>query len=199
MAKRWLRRVAIAGAILFCILAGTVGWLTFRTYHFAAVQPGVLYRCGNRGVAEFSNAVGRLHPHLVISLVDDQERSDPNKPQFEREEQFLSSHHIPLQHIEVPLGGWPTSDQIQQFLDAVQTPANQPVLVHCAQGVRRTGMFVAAYQESGLGYDKQKAIDSIRAFGHSDRDIADIRKFIADYDPASRTVRIERSPTSNEQ
>jgi protein tyrosine/serine phosphatase len=62
------------------------------------------------------------------------------------------------------------------------------VLVHCAQGVRRTGFFVAAYQMSVMGYDQQKAKDSILTFGHSDNTINDIRKFIDGYDAKEQAV-----------
>ena len=60
--------------------------------------------------------------------------------------------------------------------------------MHCAQGVRRTAMMVAAFQESVLGYDKQQARDAILTFGHSDKTVDDIRRFIDAYDPKSRTV-----------
>ena len=92
------------------------------------------------------------------------------------------------QRIAVKLGGWPSSEDIQAFLRTVESPANQPVLLHCAQGVRRTAMFVAAYQESVMGYDQTKAKDAILSFGHSSDTIDDIKRFIDHYDPQSRTV-----------
>jgi protein tyrosine/serine phosphatase len=63
--------------------------------------------------------------------------------------------------------------------------------VHCAQGVRRTGMMVAAYQESVLGYDRERATQEILRFGHSDRSIGDVRRFIDVYDPVKREVTAE--------
>ncbi len=49
-------------------------------------------------------------------------------------------------------------------------------------------MFVAAYQESVLGYDKQRAKDAILSFGHSAKTIDEIKKFIDNYDPRTRTI-----------
>jgi Mn-dependent DtxR family transcriptional regulator len=49
-------------------------------------------------------------------------------------------------------------------------------------------MMVAAFQESVLGYDKQRAKSEILAFGHSENTINDIRRFIDAYDPKSRTI-----------
>jgi hypothetical protein len=59
-------------------------------------------------------------------------------------------------------------------------------------------MFVAAYQESVLGYDRMKAKDAIVTFGHGNRVTDDIRRFIDDYDPATMTMATTRPATSNE-
>lgn len=64
----------------------------------------------------------------------------------------------------------------------------QPMLIHCAQGVRRTGMLVAAYQMTVLGWDKEKTKAAILTFGHSDRTVNDVKKFIDVYDPVTQTV-----------
>ena len=84
--------------------------------------------------------------------------------------------------------GWPTSDDVRRFLSVVSDTQNQPALVHCAQGVRRTGMLVAAYQESVLGWDDKKCREEILTFGHSQRTVGDVQKFIDVYDPATGTV-----------
>jgi len=97
---------------------------------------------------------------------------------------------VKLERIEVKLGGWPDSQDVRRFLAVVGDEKNRPVLVHCAQGVRRTAFFVAAYQQSVMGYDKEKAKAEILTFGHSDNTINDIRRFIDGYDPATRTVRV---------
>ena len=84
--------------------------------------------------------------------------------------------------------GFETGDQIDEFLKIAADPKRQPVLVHCAQGVRRTGMMVAAYQESVLGYDQSKAKAAILSFGHSQRTMSDVTKFIDLYDPKQRSL-----------
>ena len=52
-------------------------------------------------------------------------------------------------------------------------------------------MMVAAYQESVLGYDKEKTKAAILTFGHSDKTINDIKRFIDGYDPKMKTVAIQ--------
>jgi protein tyrosine phosphatase (PTP) superfamily phosphohydrolase (DUF442 family) len=120
--------------------------------------------------------------------VDDSEIADPQKPQFEYEKDVLETKGIKLERIPVQLGGWPKKSDVDRFLQIVNNPENQPVLVHCAQGVRRTGMMVAVYQMAQMGYDKERAKAAILRFGHSDRTANDVRRFIDGYDPATGAV-----------
>jgi len=173
--------VTISAAVAFTV------WLR-GGYHLRTVQEGVLYRDGAKSLSQLSRDIETTHTKTVVSLVDPDEQSDPNKPQFAQEQAAVESHGAKLQRIEVKLGGWPTTDDIRRFIDIVNEKQNQPVLVHCAQGVRRTAMFVAAYQMSVLGYDKQRAKDAIVSFGHSDHTLNDIRHFIDAYDPQARTI-----------
>jgi protein tyrosine/serine phosphatase len=154
----------------------------------------VLFRDGAKSETQFAAALDDSHPKTVVSLVDEKEQNDPTKPVFAAEPKLCEVRGIQLKHIEVKLGGWPDSDNIRQFLEIVNDPHNQPVLVHCAQGVRRTGFFVAAYQESVLGYDKEKAKSAIITFGHPKGVIDDIKRFIDNYDPASRSVPVLSTP-----
>ena len=187
------------GVVLLVALAlgGAYFWhCHVRTYHLATVEPGTLYRDGNQSPCQFQTAVRKAQPRTVVSLVDDNEVADPEKPQFEVEAEFLQDKGIKLERIPVKLGGWPTKADVDRFLQVVNDPANQPVLVHCAQGVRRTGMMVAAFQMSQMGYDKQRAKDSVLRFGHSDRTANDVVRFIDGYDPATGTVPENLMPTS---
>jgi protein tyrosine/serine phosphatase len=163
-------------------------WRTQRAYHLAAVQAGVLYRDGAKSESQLAAALDQVKPRTVVSLVDAGEVADPNKPQFAAEAKECEAHGAKLERIEVKLGGWPSSADVRKFLAVVGEEKNRPVLVHCAQGVRRTGFFVAAYQMSAMGYDKQKAKDAILSFGHSDSTINDIRRFIDGYDAKERAV-----------
>ena len=188
MKRRGLKWLLLLGVLLAGGIGAGIIWQNQHTYHLAAVQQGVLYRDGAKSIRQFSSALDEVHPRTVVSLVDQNEESDPNKPQFGQEAQLCMSRGIQLDRIEVKLGGWPGSDDIRRFLTVVADRQKQPVLVHCAQGVRRTGFFVAAFQMSVLGFDKARAKDAILSFGHSDNTINDIRRFIDDYDPKTQTV-----------
>lgn len=186
----------VSAAILVLLLAGgaLAYFRYFRTYHLLTVQEGVLYRTGNRTIREFENTVRAVRPRTVVCLLDANEMADPAKPQFADGEQYLRDNGITMVHVPVRLGGWPTTDDVRRFLAVVEDPANRPVLVHCAQGVRRTGMFVAAYEQSVLNRDDATVRANIADFGHSQRTIRDVQRFIDVYDGPSRSVTAELAP-----
>jgi len=185
---------------LMFVLGGAGIWFSyFQTYHLATVQDGVLYRDGNHGMREFATAVRNMHIKTVVTLIDDQELNDPDKPQFKLEPVFLSQQGVKQIRIPVKLGGWPSSDDIRKFLAIAADPANRPVLVHCAQGVRRTGMFVAAYQESAMKFGPDQAKNAILSFGHSDHVVDDVKAFIDAYDPVRMTVATTMPAASSDE
>lgn len=171
--------IILASAIL--VAAGWwIFWTYFDTYHLAVVKEGVLYRDGVRTLHQFDLAARKTHVKTIVSLVDDQEIA---KHPFTDELAYCKEHGIDVVRLPVPLGGWPEGPQIAEFLAIANDPARQPVLVHCAQGVRRTGMMVAAYEMSVLKFDKLHATAAINSFGHSERTTGDIKRFIETYDP----------------
>ena len=183
-------RRALIPAVIVLIAAVVLGvwWFSLRTYHFAVVQDGVLYRDGNRGLAEFEHAIRRGKIKSVVMLIDDEELAAHEKPEFAREVEWCRQQGIHIERIPIRLGGWPNGEDVKRFLAFVNERKNQPVLVHCAQGVRRTGMMVAAYQQSVLGWDDQKCKDKVLTFGHSQRTVGDVQKFIDVYNPATGAV-----------
>ncbi|HEX3357207.1 MAG TPA: tyrosine-protein phosphatase [Tepidisphaeraceae bacterium] len=194
------RRSMMLGAIivigLVLVAAGVLVWRQWiETYHLALVQEGVLYRDGNRGLREFATMIRKVKPKTIVCLVDDEEIADPEKPEFKAEMEFAKEQGIEVDRVVVKLGGWPTTEDVRKFLDVASDKNKQPVIVHCAQGVRRTGMMAAAFQESVMGWDRQKTTDAILTFGHSERSIGDVKRFIEVYDPVRREVtqRLEQS------
>jgi len=158
------------------------------------VEKGVLYRDGNRGLREFKTALRKSNARTVIMLNDDQEIQ---KEPFKSEVNLLNDQNIELVRIPVKLGGFPNTDQVRQFLSTINDRSKWPILVHCAQGVRRTGMMVAAYQESVLGFDDAKTKASILPFGRkpTSQTLADVKTFIDDYDGKQR--QLTTMPTGN--
>jgi protein tyrosine/serine phosphatase len=181
------------------VAAGSVGGIFvwkqyFDSYHLATVQDGVLYRDGVRKPRQFERALQRVKPRTIVSLVDDSEIA---REPFVSEVNYCRANGIDLVRIPITLGGWPSGDDVQKFLAIVADPARRPVLVHCAQGVRRTGMMVAAYQETVMGFDRDRAKAALLAFGHSRRTVGDVERFIDVYDPVGRRMN-QALPMSSE-
>ena len=197
---RWLSNIPrgymwIAAIIVALVLGGVWVWTNFfQTYHLATVQPKVLYRGGFRTQREFQTVVGDVKPKTIVCLLDRKERAEEL---FANEDEYCRRSKIGFVSIPVPLGGWPTDQDVKRFFEVVEREKSRPVLVHCAQGVRRTGMMVAAYQMSVMGWDKEKTKKEILTFGHSRRSIGDIEKFIDGYDPVAKTT-ISGMPVSVE-
>lgn len=166
----------VAGVIIF--------WYT-RTYHFREIDPGKLYRDGLRDSREFANACRKGDIRCVISLVSDEEYTSSR---FAPAIDAARARGIKTLRVPIALGGWPTTEDIHQFLSLATDPANQPAIVHCREGVRRTGMLVSAYRISVMGMSKDQAKAALETFGHSRRSIGNIEQFIDLYDPASRSV-----------
>ncbi len=173
--------------LVILVVAAAIGFWIYRsrTYHFREVAKGVLYRDGLRNANEFANACRNGRIRCVISLVSDPEITSPR---FAPAISACQSRGIRTLRIPVALGGWPTTADLHQFFTLVSDSSNQPALVHCREGVRRTGMMVAAYQMSVLGWSKQQTKAAIVTFGHSRRSIGDIEHFIDLYDPAARSI-----------
>jgi protein tyrosine/serine phosphatase len=187
---KWLVLVAV----IVVLIGALYWWAAVQTYHFAVVHDGVLYRDGNRGIREFAHAIRKAKIKTVVALVDDGELASDRKPEFAAEMEWCKRQGVRVERIPIPLGGWPTSEDVRRFCQIVADAQNRPVLVHCAQGVRRTGMMVAAYQQNVLGWDDEKCRGQILTFGHSQRTVGDVQKFIDVYDPKTGTVPSDLPP-----
>src|SRR5438132_373242 len=111
--RRMIPIVIITGCLVL-IAVGFVIWRQrYETYHLAVVQDGVLYRDGNRGPREFATMVRRVKPKTIVSLVDDDEIADREKPEFKAEIEFARQQGIPIERIPVKLGGWPTGEDVR--------------------------------------------------------------------------------------
>jgi hypothetical protein len=86
--------VAAVCIVVAVASAGFAWHYLTATYHLATVQDGVLYRDGARSLHELGVAVEKVKAHTVVSLIDDAEMGDPNKPQFAQERNFLAGRGV---------------------------------------------------------------------------------------------------------
>lgn len=179
----WRNRTFALLAVLVVTAGGFLVWQNFfQTYHFVVVDPGKVYRDGNRSVREFKNALRKSSPRTIVVIIDDEEY---NQPEFVEARNLAANRGMGYHWIKIKAGAYPTPAQVREFLAIATDPSKQPILYHDDEGIRRAGMMMAAYQMSAMGFDRTRAKSSIQAFGHSDRTIKDVVRFIDAYDPAA--------------
>jgi tyrosine-protein phosphatase SIW14 len=58
----------------------------------------------------------------------------------------------------------PSENDIHQFLEIVNDPANQPVFVHCEDGHIRTGVMTAIYRINHEGWTADQAYTEMKKY-----------------------------------
>ncbi len=58
----------------------------------------------------------------------------------------------------------PRTDQVERFLRIISDPANQPVLVHCRNGVDRSGYMVGLFRVEKEGWATDRALREMNRF-----------------------------------
>jgi protein tyrosine/serine phosphatase len=80
------------------------------------------------------------------------------------ESQFAAQRGLRLFSFDLSASRPPTEADVARFLDVLTDPANQPVLVHCKNGVDRTGYMLAMYRMTEQGWSREQALAEMRRF-----------------------------------
>ena len=149
---------------------------------FARVS-SVLYRGGQPGEGDYET-LRRMGIRTIVTL------RVLNLPNEERREHDFRVIHISFKHAH------PETEDVVEFLSIVTDPANQPVFVHCREGVDRTGMMVAIYRMVVQGWSKDQAIDEMKRAGFNEWNVA-IERYLKKLDvEALRTSLAEAGPST---
>lgn len=182
---RWRRGPILAVVGILAALAG--GGLLVRAlrgpYHFAAVEPGVLYRSGQLGTADLERVRASASIQTIVDLCVERRES----PRALEERAFAEEHGIRYVHLPVMASQESLEESTRRFLEVVDDPQNRPVLVHCWLGVKRTGVMVAVYKMEYQNVSNEQAIAELPAFGRDLEDFVDgEREFLAGYTPRAK-------------
>jgi protein tyrosine/serine phosphatase len=109
----------------------------------------------------------------VINLRDDDAREQ--NEEREAKASGLEYFNIPLSNKSAP-----SDAQIEQALKLINTPANQPVFVHCKRGADRTGTIIATYRISHDGWTGERATAEAKHYGMGFWQLG-MKDFISDY------------------
>jgi len=149
---------------------------------FAIPVPGVLSRSGQPTIADFQ-WLQRNGWKSVVDFRQDGEKGDP------LDSKMPGFSDLGLKFLSLPIkdGTTPSDAQADQFLKFAVDPQNQPVHVHCAAGIGRTGIAVALYRYSVQGWSIDKAIQETalytKSINQSQQDW--LRKWAASHSPGS--------------
>ena len=135
-------------------------------YHFAVVDEGKVYRSGQLSQIGFKLICKQYRIKTVVNLI---EESQYRKQWFLKHKSFCNKSGINFVPIPLVIPSPPSqtpSSQIQQFIDICDNSVNYPILVHCKQGVLRTGVVVAIYQKHYHNLDNETIFKNMPRFGH---------------------------------
>ncbi|MCG3128902.1 MAG: hypothetical protein CHACPFDD_03798 [Phycisphaerae bacterium] len=188
---RWWRHQA------WMWLSGLLGSRYDGLYHFEVVRPGVLLRCGQPRVSELR----RIHDAFALRTVI-AARGGTRHPLrgqwFARERDFCQHAGIRFVHMPFTDQAAPPADLFDRFIDLLRQPDSAPALVHCEQGIHRTGVLVAAYRVALERAALSVVLNELHAGGFDPADmkraalLAAFRDWAARHDSAAAFV---RSPT----
>ncbi len=149
-------------------------------YHFRRVDKGKLYRCGKLSQLAFRLITKTHKIKTVINLIEDAEY---NKQWFLQQQSFC--HNNGINYFPIPIHCPPNLNQIQQLIDIFDTIDNYPTLIHCKQGVLRTGLVVAIYQKNYCNMDNETILTRMPNFRHDfhGKRYHFFRQFILNYSP----------------
>ncbi len=146
------RRAALA-ALLASALAG---WGCARlAYNFGTIEPGRIYRSAQP--SPFFLHWLRSGPEIrtLINLRGD-------TPGWESA--FAARHEMRLFVFDLSASRPPTQRDVERFLSILRDQQNYPLLVHCRNGVDRTGYMLALYRVQQAGWDVDRAAREMNRF-----------------------------------
>jgi len=163
----------LAVIVVVCLVGGALGlWhgvLNDRLIpkRWAAIPGHNLYRSGQLSASLVKKTLASHGIKVIVALTGD----EPQNKDQQAENQAAAELGIELRRF--PLDGYGTGD-INQYAGALATileaeRQGQPVLIHCAAGVQRTGGVIAFYR---LLIDKEppaQVVQELRRHGWSPR------------------------------
>ena len=80
------------------------------------------------------------------------------------ESAFAARHGLRLFSFDLSSRRPPSQAEVDRFLRIVTDPENQPVLVHCRNGVDRSGYMLGLYQIEAEGWTPDRALREMNRF-----------------------------------
>ncbi len=178
--KRHLKRTAVGGVVIAALVVSGLS-IFYRYYyipHFSVVQEGAIYRSGQPNARQLQRLRDDYGVRTVVNLRKVAQQNDREGMTFEEERAEVD--RLGLRFIHLPWDGAEHVDPnvVSQWLEIAQDRDNWPILLHCKQGVDRTGLLVAVYRIRVQGWSPQRALDEAVAERMDTESKAHMRDYI---------------------
>jgi protein tyrosine phosphatase (PTP) superfamily phosphohydrolase (DUF442 family) len=137
-----LRRRGIVGGLACVALAGLVGgWMVRQGAQVHALVPGRIYRGPWQNPSELHSLIDRYAIKTIVTLT----AINSDDPKFVAQKRVVDETGVSWRIISMR-GSTATLDQLDEAVDLICDPANQPVFFHCVGGHHRSNLVHAAYR-----------------------------------------------------
>ena len=160
----FIRLIMFLSALLFTSIAFIWRHKT-KPYHFKEVKYGVIYRSGLLRPKKLGRVIDCYGIKTVVNL-HSVAADKIMRGWYADEMRICRVKGVNFINIPIPKNTPPTREQVAEWLSILDDVERLPVLVHCVQGVVRTGMLTAIYEMEYLGKTNQKALAELFMFGH---------------------------------
>ena len=147
------RRAAALAALLASTVAGS--GCARLAYNFGTIEEGHIYRSAQP--SPFFLRWLRSGPEIrtLVNLRGD-------TPGWESA--FAARHGMRLFVFDLSASKPPSAAEVARFLGILREPENYPLLVHCRNGVDRTGYMLGIYRVREEGWDPNRAAREMNRF-----------------------------------
>ncbi len=131
-----------------------------KQFNFHVVAPGV-WRSG----ATNKRTIKRMQQHGLKTIVNFK------RNEFYHRKERRTAQKLGIQYYHYPMDpkAEPNEQVLNEILDVISNPANQPVLIHCQSGKDRTGLIAALYKLKYTDVAFEAAYQEMLMYGYNEK------------------------------
>ena len=182
---KFFHRKIVLSFIIVAVISGAVTWYFIYQhklyYHFKTVDSGKVFRSGCLSAAGLNAVFNKTHFKTIVVVRSESEVKENSDNWYTRETEFCKKNNLNFEFFNLGAGVPPNSQQVKRFYNIISNPKMYPIIIHCEQGVIRTGMMVAIYRIVKMGQTGQYVWDNMHKFGHNFNDYPQVKNFIINF------------------
>lgn len=157
--RRWIVLALACGMTGLGVVANQFKYYVWPK-RFRVVEAGRIYRGGWQKSGPLRRILQEHHIKTLLNVA-----CNPPEPDADGEGPITRELGVAWHKILMPGTGLGTYDQLDEAANVLAEPSNWPVFVHCAAGVHRTNMSIAAYRLKHCGWRLDQALDEMARYG----------------------------------